>query len=133
MTSVKIPVSAGDLVDKITILTLKSEQISDPAKRENVLLELSELQNIASRELQGSNALSKLWEQLSQINADLWAIEEDLRSFEMAKDFGPAFVALARSVYIKNDERAAVKRRINFLLKSTVIEEKSYGAAGRGS
>ena len=125
MSEILIPVSPGELVDKLTILRLKSEHIKDPAKLENVREERTALQAIADEALPKSESLDKLWGQLYQINGDLWSIEEDIRACESRSDFGPAFIALARAVYVTNDERAAIKRRISLLMGSQLIEEKS--------
>ncbi len=126
MNEIQIPVSPGELVDKLTILRLKSENITDPAKLENVRQELLVLQAIADDALPKSENLDKLWRQLYEINGDLWSIEDDIRALESRSDFGPGFIALARAVYATNDERAAIKRRISLLMGSQIIEEKSY-------
>lgn len=126
MSDILVPISPGELVDKLTILRLKSENISDAAKLKNVQEERSALQLVADTHLPKSENLDTLWEKLYQINGDLWAIEDDIRAFESRSDFGPGFVALARAVYVTNDERAAIKRRINLLLNSPLVEEKSY-------
>jgi len=126
MSDILVPISPGELVDKLTILRIKSEHITDEAKLANVRHEFEALQKIADEKLPQSENLSKLWNQLYQINGDLWAIEDDVRACESRSDFGPAFIALARAVYVTNDERAVIKRRINLLLGSQMIEEKSY-------
>ncbi len=128
MSQIHIPVSPGELVDKLTILRLKSEHIRDEGKLANVRRELTALQKIADAELRPSENLDRLWSQLLEVNRDLWTIEDDIRSFESKSDFGPGFIALARSVYVTNDERAAIKRRINLLMDSPLIEEKSYNS-----
>jgi len=126
MSDILVPIAPGELVDKLTILRIKSENITDDAKLANVHHELTALQTIADEKLAPSDSLTKLWEQLYRINGDLWTIEDDIRACESRSDFGPAFVALARAVYVTNDERAVIKRRINLLLGSAMIEEKSY-------
>ena len=126
MTDIMVPTSPGELIDKLTILRLKTEQISDPAKLANVRHEQAVLRAIADASLPSSEALAKLWDELYRINGDLWVIEDDIRACEARGDFGPAFIALARAVYVTNDERAAVKKRINLLLGSAIVEEKSY-------
>uniref|UniRef100_B0SXE2 Uncharacterized protein n=1 Tax=Caulobacter sp. (strain K31) TaxID=366602 RepID=B0SXE2_CAUSK len=120
------PVSAGELIDKITILRVKATRIGDPAKEANVRAELALLEETAGRELPQSPELDGLVAHLTEINAALWDIEDGKRDCERHQDFGPAFVELARRVYIDNDRRAAVKRQINTLVGSEIIEEKSY-------
>lgn len=118
------PISAGELIDKITILRIKAQRIAAD-KRDNVRRELDLLEALAARELAGVD-LDALTAELTAINAGLWDIEDGKRDCERRGDFGPAFVALARSVYIENDRRAAVKRRINDAAGSEIVEEKSY-------
>ena len=120
------PISAGELIDKITILRVKATRIGDVAKEANVRAELAMLEDTATRELPASADLERLTAELTQINAALWDIEDGKRDCERRQDFGPDFVALARRVYIDNDRRAAVKRRINTLVGSDIVEEKSY-------
>lgn len=122
-----IPVSAGELVDKITILRVKAERI-DPAKRPNVQRELEALEAVAREALPPSPELAALTAELFAVNAALWDVEDGKRDGERRQDFGPAFVELARRVYRENDRRAAIKRRINDLLGSEIVEEKSYAA-----
>mgnify|MGYP007032657318 CR=1 FL=1 len=126
MNQILVPTSPGELVDKLTILRLKSENIKDQGKLHNVQQELSTLQALADEHLPKSDLLDRLWLKLYGINCDLWVIEDDIRACESRSDFGPAFIALARAVYVTNDERAAIKREINILLDSPLIEEKSY-------
>ena len=118
------PISAGELIDKITILRIKAQRIAAD-KRDNVRRELDLLEALAARELAGVD-LDALTAELTAINAGLWDIEDGKRDCERRGDFGPAFVALARSVDIQNDRRAAVKRRINDAAGSEIVEEKSY-------
>jgi hypothetical protein len=120
-----IPVSWGELIDKITVVEIKRERIVAKEAVQNVEKELDLLRSIAEPVLAMSN-VAELKSRLDAINRDLWDVENSLREKEAAGDFGPAFVALARSVYKKNDERAALKREINRLLKSELVEEKSY-------
>ncbi|EJL32362.1 hypothetical protein PMI01_02569 [Caulobacter sp. AP07] len=120
------PISAGELIDKITILRVKATRIGDPVKEANVRAELVLLEETAVRELVGSPDLERLTDELTQINAALWDIEDGKRDHERRQDFGPSFVQLARRVYIDNDRRAAVKRAINALAGSEIVEEKSY-------
>ncbi|MBO9709472.1 MAG: hypothetical protein J7521_14800 [Caulobacter sp.] len=120
------PISAGELIDKITILRVKAARIGDAAKEANVRRELAQLETLAANELPDSDALAALTAELTEINAALWDIEDGKRDCERRQDFGEAFVALARRVYMDNDRRAAVKRRINDLVGSDIVEEKSY-------
>ena len=123
-----IPVSWGELIDKITILEIKSERLSNPAALTNVRKELCLLQRTGEHGY-GENAdVLALKEKLRSINEQLWNIEDNIREKEASGTFDEDFIALARSVYKRNDERAAVKRQINFVLSSELIEEKSYKA-----
>lgn len=131
MTEIAVPTSPGELIDKLTILRLKSERIADPAKLANVRREQAVLLATADAHLPPSDRLSELWDALYEINARLWVIEDDIRDCERAGDFGPRFVELARSVYRVNDERAAVKKAINLHLGSGIVEEKSYADYSR--
>ncbi len=126
MDEISIPISPGELIDKLTILRIKSEKMTDPSKLENVRFEQRRLQLIADDVFPTDETLSTLWAELYEVNLDLWTIEEDIRKFEDKKDFGPAFIALARAVYVTNDRRAELKKQINTLLGSTLVEEKSY-------
>lgn len=126
MNEILVPTAPGELIDKLTILRLKSEKISDSAKLANVRHEMSVLQQTSDAAVEMTDALRKLWHALYAINADLWVIEDDIRAFEAARDFGPGFIALARAVYVTNDERARIKKEINLLLGSAIVEEKSY-------
>ena len=125
-----VPTAPGELIDKLTILRLKEERISDPAQVENVRVEKAALMETADAHVPSSAALTTLWEELYAINGDLWVIEDDIRDCEKAKDFGEEFIRLARAVYITNDRRADVKKKINLLLGSALIEEKSYADHG---
>ena len=124
--SVLVPVSWGEIIDKITILEIKAEQLTDASKLANVNKELAELAAVREREFPNHAQLAVVAAELKAINQKLWVIEDDIRDCERAKDFGAKFVQLARAVYVTNDERAAVKRKVNDLLGSALIEEKSY-------
>ena len=126
MGTVKVDVAPGELIDKITILLIKSERMDDPDKIANVQLELDILQAIHESSIPGSPALDGLTAKLKRVNEALWEIEDDIRAREAKRDFGDTFVQLARSVYRTNDERAQLKRDINVLLGSQILEEKSY-------
>ena len=126
---VTIPISVGELLDKITILEIKAERIGDPAKLANVRTELEALARLR-RELDlAGQDLEALVLELGQVNRRLWDVEDRLRELEQAKDFGAEFVRLARSVYRENDHRARLKRRLNELTGSALVEEKSYSGA----
>ena len=121
----RVPVSWGELVDKITILQIKSERIAAREARANVTRELTSLSRTAGEAIR-SGKLEPLIAQLRAVNEELWEIEDKIREREAEGDFGQRFVQLARSVYKKNDLRAAIKRRINEALGSELVEEKSY-------
>jgi hypothetical protein len=122
---IEVPVSWGELVDKITILQIKSDRMSDEQKLANVRKELTLL-----TEKLGENAavpeVKRLTGELYNVNAALWDIEDEIRDCENAGDFGEKFISLARSVYITNDKRADLKREVNTALGSGLVEEKSY-------
>lgn len=124
--TVTIEIAPGELIDKITILEIKTEQIAQAAKLANVRIELGTL--VASRDgaLPASDRLNQLTADLKAVNMELWTIEDDIRDCERDGDFGTRFIELARSVYRTNDKRAALKREINDLLGSRLVEEKSY-------
>jgi len=123
---IRIPVSAGELVDKITILEIKSARIADSAKRVNVRAELALLRGVRDAQIPASGEMRVLAATLKAINEELWEIEDSIRECERAGDFGPRFIVLARAVYRTNDRRAAAKRRIDAALGSKIVEEKSY-------
>jgi hypothetical protein len=126
MKDILVPISPGELLDKITILRIKAARMNDAAKVANVKHELALLEKtwrdsgaaIAGVSVEESNLL--------RVNEKLWVIEDDIRDEERAGRFGEKFIALARAVYVTNDERAQIKKRINSLLGSTIVEEKSY-------
>ena len=123
----KVEVSNGELLDKLTILELKLSNITDKQKLINVNKEHSELNPLALRLFEEfGNDLKRLYLELTAINTELWKIEDDIRECERNKDFGDQFISLARSVYFTNDKRSDVKKAINLLTDSGFIEEKSY-------
>jgi tetratricopeptide (TPR) repeat protein len=124
--AVLVEISPGELLDKITILQIKSRRITNPAKLRNVAAELQALEPARQRALPDTPALAALASELQAVNEALWNVEDDLRICERDRDFGPRFVELARSVYRTNDRRAALKRRVNELLGARIVEEKSY-------
>jgi hypothetical protein len=128
MSECLVAVSVGELLDKITILQIKSERIADVTKLANVRHELGLLSETwRQQELRGDE-ISELFTELRAVNERLWEIEDAIREKESAKAFDEEFIELARSVYIINDQRAALKRRVNELTGSELIEEKSYQA-----
>jgi hypothetical protein len=122
---IEAPVSWGELVDKITILQIKSDRMTDEGKLANVRKELTLLTEKLGAHA-GNDEVSRLTKALYDVNAALWDIEDDIRECENAGEFGDKFVQLARSVYITNDKRAELKREVNFALGSGLMEEKSY-------
>ena len=126
MNEIKVPISPGELLDKITILRIKSRRMSDPAKLSNVRLELRALEETWGASAYASFDIEADIGALLAVNERLWAIEDDIRDKERVQAFDAEFIRLARAVYFENDERAAIKRRINSKLGSTIVEEKSY-------
>ena len=124
--SIMAPISAGELVDKITILRNKADRIGDPAKEANVRKELAMLEALADEALPKTPEIDRLTAQLSEVIIALWDIEDGKRDCVRRGDFGDRFVQLARSVYVENDRRAAIKRAINEAAGSDIVEEKSY-------
>lgn len=123
--TIKIPVSVGELFDKITILQNKLEKITDDTKLNNVKKEYDFLTEIAF-EIDKNYQAGTLYKSLFEINQELWGIEDAKREHEANKDFGEKFIYWARQVYIKNDERARIKKQINLEYGSEIVEEKSY-------
>lgn len=123
-----VPVSWGELLDKITILEIKSERITDPAKLANVARELDALRDVVTAAGSLPDAATPLMDALRQVNAELWDVEDEIRDCERNKAFAERFITLARAVYHQNDRRAALKRELNDLLGSELVEEKSYQA-----
>jgi hypothetical protein len=125
-TEIHVPISPGELIDKITILEIKSERMTDAKKVANVRNELSMLLNTWQSSHYATHDINQEWKALRDINTTLWVIEDDIRDKERAQQFDAKFIELARAVYVTNDERAAVKRKINEKLGSKIMEEKSY-------
>lgn len=123
-----VPVSWGELLDKITILDIKGRRIADPAKLANIARERDALQAVVVAAGALPDGAQGLIDGLCAVNEALWDIEDDIRDCERQKNFGERFVELARSVYRQNDRRAALKRELNDLLGSELVEEKSYQA-----
>ena len=126
MTEIKVPVSPGELLDKITILRIKSARMTDPKKLANVRRELEALEGTWASSPYAAVDIESELSALLQVNERLWTIEDDIRDKERAGAFDADFIRLARAVYIENDERAAIKKRVNLKLGSTLVEEKSY-------
>jgi hypothetical protein len=126
MENIHVPVSPGEVLDKITILEIKSERMSDPEKVANVKIELGLLQETWASSVRENSVINDLHTQLKKINEALWEIEDDIRDKERAKEFDERFIELARSVYFTNDRRSQVKKDLNLHLGSQIIEEKSY-------
>lgn len=126
MSEILAPVSFGELLDKIAILQIKSERMSDPVKLTNVRNELSALENSWMAHPAAGHDIGRLRAQLKAVNERLWVIEDDIRIKEKAQAFDEEFIRLARSVYFENDERARIKKDINLALGSAYVEEKSY-------
>ena len=126
MNEILIPISPGELLDKITILQIKAERIADPAKVANVKTELDMLSKIWSEAVEIDADITALTTELKSVNEALWEIEDDIRDEERGRRFGERFIELARAVYVTNDERANAKKKVNLHLNSTIVEEKSY-------
>ena len=126
MEQISIPVSPGELVDKITILEIKAERITDAEKLRNVRTELDLLVQAWETSSVDAGTVLPLKEALKGINQALWDIEDRIRIKESKREFDQEFIDLARSVYVQNDQRAATKKQINVLLGSSIKEEKSY-------
>jgi len=124
--AVLTPVSWGELIDKYTILEIKTERIEDPAKVANVRKEMEALAPLRNEAQEAQGGLAALEAELKKVNEGLWEIEDEIRDWERRRDFGTRFIELARAVYHENDKRAAWKRQINDLLGSDLVEEKSY-------
>ena len=121
----KIEVSNGDILDKMSILVIKFMRIEDSSKLANVRSEMKSIMPVFT-DLVNNDACALEYIDLLYVNKKLWEVEDEIRMLEKSKDFGERFVELARSVYMMNDERARIKNRINKLTKSDIVEEKSY-------
>lgn len=126
MNEIQIPISPGELLDKITILQIKAERISDPAKVANVKTELDMLSKVWNETVEADDVITALTAELKSINEALWEIEDDIRDEERNRRFGERFIELARAVYVTNDDRANAKKKVNLHLNSSIVEEKSY-------
>lgn len=126
MKDILVPISPGELLDKITILRIKAARMSDAAKVANVKHELELLEKTWRESGAAAVDIGDEEANLTRVNEALWVIEDDIRDEERAGRFRERFIELARAVYVTNDERAAIKKRINLALGSTIVEEKSY-------
>ena len=131
MPELLVPISPGELIDKITILEIKSARMSDAAKLKNVRTELALLNETWRASAHAATDISAEWTGLREVNTQLWDIEDRIRDKERDAKFDAEFIELARAVYVTNDERAAIKKRINTKLGSTLVEEKSYASYRR--
>jgi len=125
-TTVSIEISPGELIDKITILRIKSKRIRGESKLHNVRTELDILASVLETSVHRSARVNRLTGELQSVNECLWDIEDEIRLCEKNRDFGDRFIDLARQIYISNDERAHLKREINVALHSGILEEKEY-------
>ena len=132
MSEILVPVSFGELLDKVAILQIKSERMSDEAKLANVRNELDALEKTWAAHPASAQDIAALRADLKAVNERLWVIEDDIRLKEKAQAFDDEFIQLARSVYFQNDIRARVKKDINLALGSAYVEEKSYQDYGSG-
>jgi hypothetical protein len=128
MSEIHVPVSPGEVLDKITILRIKAKRMTDPVKVANVRRELDLLERTWRDSPYARHDVADDEAALEAVNERLWDIEDRIRDKERAQAFDAEFIALARSVYVENDERAAIKKRINVALGSQIVEEKSYAA-----
>jgi hypothetical protein len=126
MDGILVPLSPGELLDKITILRIKAQRIGDAGKLANVGRELALLEQYWSQAVAAPAELAADEAALARVNSELWDIEDRIREHEAQRRFDGGFIELARAVYLRNDERAAIKQRINLKLKSAIVEEKSY-------
>ena len=122
----QVPVSVGEVLDKITILQIKLARISDAAKRVNIQNELDALLPLVAGDAFATDQMQGLMAELKAVNEALWDIEDDIREKEAVKSFDAEFIRLARAVYMTNDKRAEIKKQINLATGSALIEEKSY-------
>lgn len=124
--TIKVDIAYGELLDKVTILQIKSERITDESKLSNVNKELNLLNDLWQSDQKSSVDISTEFAALKDINEKIWDIEDGIRDKERVKEFDQVFIELARSVYFSNDKRAEIKRSINMKLGSELLEEKSY-------
>jgi hypothetical protein len=123
---ITVEISPGELLDKLTILQLKLERISDPAKLANVQIEYATLLKLKNAVLGEGEKLDRFFEDLLATNGEIWDLEDSIRDCERTRDFGSRFIDIARLVYRTNDRRAIIKKNINIYMNSRIVEEKSY-------
>jgi hypothetical protein len=128
-----VPISPGELIDKLTILEIKSQRMTDATKLANVNRELELLQATWQQSRYAKSDVQSEWQGLRRVNEKLWDIEDQIRDQEREQRFDQTFIELARAVYFTNDERAAIKHTINRKLGSSIVEEKSYASYTPGS
>ena len=121
-----VPVSVGEVVDKLTILEIKAARITDPGKLQNITAELESLRQLVSGGVFDKQEVRALTDALRAVNGELWDIEDNIRAEEAGGRFGDRFIELARAVYVTNDRRADLKKQINLATGSDLVEEKSY-------
>ncbi len=126
--AITIEISPGEAIDRLTILRIKLEHMTDEAKLTNVRLELEGLEKACGKKIPDTPEIKALDADLEAINAKLWDIEDEIRDCERDGELGPHFIELARAIYYNNDERARIKREINELLGAGIVEEKSYAS-----
>jgi len=129
--ALKVEVSVGEFLDKLTILEIKSERFTDAAQLANVTAELQNLRETWAASPLSSRDIADPLQRLKAVNEKLWEIEDAIRALDAAGSFGEEFIRLARAVYVTNDERAAIKRELNTMLGSRLVEEKSYCHYGK--
>ena len=125
-----VEISIAELIDKITILEIKSERISDVSKLKNVQREFEVLRKAYVETVGKQAPADALYRELKSVNESIWDLEDAIRKHEAADDFGEDFIAVARQIYTRNDQRASIKKRINELFNSELVEEKSYESLG---
>ena len=123
---ISIPISVGELIDKISILKIKKKKIFNKVKRKNIVKELNFLEKIYKSNFTKNKKIKLYEKELIKINKNLWEIEDQIRNCESKKNFNEIFINLARAVYLNNDKRSIVKKKINLLTKSHIVEEKLY-------
>lgn len=126
MKDILVPISPGELLDKITILRIKSVRIKNPGQVSNVQRELSALERVWGRDVPFHPILTECEQELTSVNMRLWDVEDQLRAYEVDQRFDGTFISLARDVYLNNDQRAKIKKKVNLALGSDLIEEKSH-------
>ncbi len=124
--NILIPVAPGELIDKITILQIKKERIGDDAKLRNIAIELGMLEDVLRKDVAVDTKIENLSADLKVVNEEIWDLEDTIRDCERNKDFSELFLETARKIYATNDKRAALKKEINTVLGSDIVEEKSY-------